>query len=122
MVGVVHFADGAVTGADADLARQTLARRLVGSVDVSDDALVSAVKRARNDGIGVGRALLDAGAVDADLVREAAAEVAYDAVFELLRWPEGEFAFSPDAVNPDDIGLHLPTEQVVTGARSRQQA
>lgn len=122
MVGVVHFAEGAVTGADADLARQTLARRLVGSMAVSEDALASAVKRARHDGIGVGRALLDAGAVDAGLVREAAAEVAYDAVFELLGWPEGEFAFSPDAVNPDDVGVHLPTEQVVTAARSRQQA
>jgi len=121
MVGVVHFADGAVTGADADLARQSLARRLVGATDVSDEALAEAVGRARQDGVGIGRALLDAGALDADVVRDAAAEVAYDAVFDLLRWPEGDFAFSPEAVNPDDVGLHLPTEQVVTSARGRQQ-
>jgi hypothetical protein len=121
-VGVVYFTDGAVTGADADLARQTLARRLVGSGTVSDDALVSAVKRAGSDGVGVGRALLDAGAVDPDLLREAASEVAYDAVFGLLGWPEGDFAFSPDAVNPDDVGMHLATEQVVSQAGSRQLA
>ena len=121
MVGVVHFADGAVTGADADLARQTLARRLVGNATVSDEALTQAVERARQDGVGVGRALMDAGALDADVVRDTAAEVAYDAVFDLLRWPEGEFAFSPEAVNADDVGLHLPVEQVVTCARGRQQ-
>jgi Domain of unknown function (DUF4388) len=120
-VGVVHFADGAVTGADADLARQTLARRLVGTGTVSDEALVAAVKRARADGIGVGRALLDAGAVDPDLLRDAAADVAYDAVFDLLRWPEGDFAFSPEAVNPDDVGIHMPTDQVVAQAWTRQQ-
>jgi Domain of unknown function (DUF4388) len=121
-VGVVYFADGAVTGADADLARQTLARRLVGSGTVSDEALVSAIKRAQSDGIGVGRALLDAGAVNPDLLRDAASEVAYDAVFSLLSWPEGDFAFSPDAVNPDDVGMHLATEHVVSQAGSRQRA
>jgi Domain of unknown function (DUF4388) len=121
-IGVVYFAGGAVTGADADLARQTLARRLVGGGTVSDEALAKAVTRAQKDGIGVGRALLDAGAVDPDLLRDAAAEVACDAVFDLLSWPEGDFAFSADAVNPDDVGMALPTEQVVSEAGSRQKS
>ena len=74
--GVVYFASGVVTGASSDQGRQTLARRLVGSGAVDDGPLKDAVNRARQDGVGVGRALLDAGAVGHEPVRQAAAEQA----------------------------------------------
>ena len=51
--GVVFFAGGQVTGASADSSRQPLARRLVGSGTVDDDALVAAVGAATS-GEGVG--------------------------------------------------------------------
>ncbi|MGZ6804416.1 MAG: DUF4388 domain-containing protein [Nocardioidaceae bacterium] len=113
--GVVFFASGAVTGASADCGRQTLARRVVGRGGVDDVALEAAVARAA-DGVGVARGLLDAGAVDGELVRQAASEQAVDAVHDLLGWPEGDFAFSVDEVNPDDVGVELATEQVVAEA------
>ena len=51
--GVVFFAAGQVTGASADSSRQPLARRLVGSGAVTDDALVAAVDAvARGEGVG----------------------------------------------------------------------
>jgi Domain of unknown function (DUF4388) len=122
--GVVYFADGSVSGANSNLSRQTLARRLVGTstASVPDTVLVAAVSRAKAENIGVGRALLDAGAVEPGLVLDAAGEVAVDAVFDLLRWPEGDFAFSVDAVNPDDIGLHLSTDQIVSQAKGRRES
>ena len=83
--GVVFFSSGAVTGACSDLARQTLARRLVGSGAVSDDALGAAVTRAKSEGVGVGRALKEADAVPVDLLQQAAADQAVDAVGDLLR-------------------------------------
>ena len=71
--GVVFFAGGQVTGASADSSRQPLARRLVGSGTLTDEALAGAVEAAPSgEGVGVVRALLDQGAVDADLLRAAA--------------------------------------------------
>jgi Domain of unknown function (DUF4388) len=117
--GTVYFRDGSVTGASSDGGRQALARRLVGSGAVGDDELSAAVERAANDGVGVGRALLDAGAVDADLLRGLVAEQAVDAVFDLLRWSEGDFSFTVDEPGPDDVGFSLGVEPIVNDARSR---
>ena len=121
--GVVFFGAGQVSGASADGSRQPLARRLVGAGAVDDAALEAAVAvAASGGGTGVVRALLDGGAVDSDLLREAATEQAVDAVFDLLRWTEGDFAFVMDEPNPDDVGLLLATEQVLADAEARKAA
>ena len=60
--GVVYFTGGQITGASADSSRQPLARRLVGSGTLTDEALTAAVEAAdQGEGLGVVRALLDAG-------------------------------------------------------------
>ena len=119
--GVVHFAGGAVTGASADARRQSLARRLVGSGAVNDEALRAAVDAVTSAGgsLGVGRALRDAGAVEPELLQAAATEQAVDAVFDLLRWENGDFAFDVDQPNTDDVGVALPTDRVVAEAEAR---
>jgi Domain of unknown function (DUF4388) len=118
--GVVYFAAGAVTGASADQGRQALGRRLVGAGHVSDDALTAAVDRASKDaGLGLAKALHEAGAVEADALNTLVSEQAIDAVFDLLRWPEGDFGFVVDEGNPDDVGVSLPVDEVVTEARRR---
>ncbi len=119
--GVVYFASGAVTGASSDRGRQTLARRLVGSGAVADGPLGDAVARAGSDAVGVGRALLDAGAVSPQTLQQAAVEQAVDAVFDLLEWAEGDFSFSVDEANPDDVGVELATERVVAEAAARRE-
>ena len=118
--GVVHFRDGMISGAVADLSRQSLVRRLVGQGLVDDGALARAADRALGEPIGVTRALVQAGAVDAEVVRALAREQTIDAVFDLLRWPDGDFSFAMDEPNPDDVGLELPTDQVVTEATDRR--
>lgn len=118
--GVVYFAGGDVTGASADCSRQPLARRLVGSGAVTDDALTGAVSAAKDaEDLGVVRALLDHGSVDADLLRHAAKDQAVDAVFDLLRWRTGDFSFALDETNPDDVGVKLPAEKVLADADGR---
>ena len=112
-VGVVYFAEGFVTGASSDGSRQGLARRLIGS-GVVDDATLELAVAAVAQGTGIGPWLLESGAVDAELVRQAATEQAVDAVFDLLRWPAGDFAFAVDAVNPDEVGVRLATDAVVS--------
>jgi hypothetical protein len=119
--GVVFFAGGQVTGASSDSSRQPLARRLVGSGTVSDEALSAAVDAASaGDGVGVVRALLEHEAVDAQLLRRAATDQSVDAVFDLLRWESGDFAFVMDEPNPDDVGVTIAVESVLEDAESRR--
>jgi hypothetical protein len=120
--GVVYFADGAVTGAVSDASRQALARRLVGLGAADDAALRRAVERASAEGAGVARSLLEAGSVDTALLQRLAREQAVDAVFDLLRWPNGDFAFGMGEENPDDVGLSVPAEQVVSEAAARRES
>ncbi len=117
--GVVHLHEGAVTGGRSDVRRQALGRRIVGAGLVDEDALAEAVERVLSESCGLGRALADAQAVSAADLRAIAAEQATDTVFDLLRWPEGEFAFVVDEANPDDVGAVLPVEDIVAEARRR---
>ena len=119
--GVVFFTSGQITGASADSSRQPLARRLVGSGTLTDEALTAAVDAAgQGEGLGIVRALLEHGAVDADMLRRAATDQSVDAVFDLLRWRDGDFAFVMDEANPDDVGVTLSVESVIADTESRQ--
>jgi Domain of unknown function (DUF4388) len=121
--GCVFFADGQVTGASADDSRQPLARRLIGAGAVDDDTLAAAVQAAtRGEDIGVVKALLENGAIDAGLLRQAVTEQSVDAVFDLLRWQQGDFAFAVDEVNPDDVGVALSIEEILADAESRRSS
>jgi hypothetical protein len=118
--GVVHLREGAVTGARSDVRRQALGRRIVGAGLADDKTLAAAVARVRSDpSFGLARALAEAAPAVAEVARELAAEQATDAVFDLLRWPDGEFAFVVDEADPDDLGASLPVDDVVVEARRR---
>ena len=122
VAGVVWFRQGRVSGASSDRSRASLVRRVVGSGAVDDAALRHAVQRAQSGGVGVARGLLDAGAVDPDLLREAASEQTIDAVFDLLRWPDGDFGFDPEAEDIDDVGISLDPAHVLGEARARNES
>jgi hypothetical protein len=118
--GVVHFATGSVTGAASDVSRQSLGRRLVGAGLLDDTALAAALEAVRNDpALGLGKAAHDAGAVDDGVLHEQVVEQATDAVFDLLRWTRGDFAFLADEANPDDLGVSLNVEEVIAEGRKR---
>ncbi len=121
--GAVFFTGGQVTGASSDSSRQPLARRLIGGGAVDDDALLAAVETATSPaGPGIARALLDAGSVEADLLRQAVNDQAVDAVFDLLTWVNGDFAFVLDEGNPEDVGVAITVESVVADAEARQES
>lgn len=120
--GAVWFREGRVCGATSDRSRASLVRRVVGSGAVDDNALRQAVARAVSGGGGVARALLESGAVDPDLLRQAADDQTVDAVFDLLRWADGDFAFDPAAADPDDVGLSIEHERLLAEARARVEA
>ncbi len=122
VAGVVWFREGRVSGASSDRSRASLVRRVVGSGAVDDAALRHAVQRAQSGAVGVARALLDAGAVDPELLREAASEQTIDAVFDLLRWPDGDFGFDPEVEDTDDVGISLDPTHVLGEARARNES
>ena len=118
--GVVFFSGGQVTGASADGSRQPLARRLIGAGAVGDEALAAAVQTATHgESVGVVKALLDQGSIEGELLRQAVTDQSVDAVFDLLRWQQGDFAFVVDEVNPDDVGVTLSIEAILADAESR---
>jgi hypothetical protein len=118
--GVVWFTTGEITGGASDTSRQMLARRLVGSGLVGDEVLQAAVEAARGDQtVGVVRALQQAGAVSDETMHDVLGEHIVDTVFDLLRWPDGDFAFELDAANPDDVGVTRSVDDVVAEARRR---
>jgi len=120
--GVVWFHEGRISSASSDRARASLVRRVVGSGAVDDAALRQAVARANSGGVGVARALLEAGAVEPELMRQAATDQVVDAVFDLLRWPEGEFGFDQSALDVDDVGISLDHLRVLAEAQARGEA
>jgi len=120
--GVVWFRDGLICGASSDRSRASLVRRVVGSGAVDDAALRQAVARAVSGGVGVARALLEAGAVEPELMRQAATDQVIDAVFDLLRWPEGDFGFDQSAADVDDVGVSLDHQRVLAEAQARAAA
>ncbi|HVE98094.1 MAG TPA: DUF4388 domain-containing protein [Mycobacteriales bacterium] len=118
--GVVYFTAGAITGGASDTSRQSLARRLVGTGLVDDTALAAAVQQVKDDpSVGLARALQQGDAVEDGVLHEQVVEQATDAVFDLLRWTQGEFAFVVDEANPDDLAVSLVVEDLVTEGRSR---
>lgn len=121
--GAVFFTGGQVTGASADSSRQPLARRLIGGGAVDDDALLAAVEKATSpEGSGIAKALLEAGSVQGDVLRQAVTDQAVDAVFDLLTWADGDFAFVLDETNPDDVGVAITVESVVADAGARTES
>ena len=121
--GVVHLRDGAVTGGRGDADCQALGRRMVGAGLVSDKDLADAVELLLDTpGDGLGKTLVAQGAVEEDDAARLAADQATDAVFELLRWDNGEFAFVVDESDPDDVGAAVPVEDVVAEGQRRLAA
>lgn len=121
--GAVHLREGAVTGARADVARQELGRRLLGSGLVDDEALAAAAEELANDStLSLAQLLAEKGGLDVEQVKDVATEQATDAVFSLLRWNDGEFAFVVDEKDPDDLGASIPVDEVVAEGQRRLAA
>lgn len=121
--GAVHLRAGSVTGGRADMLRQELGRRLLGTGLVDDEVLAAAAEELAADAtLSLAQLLAEKGKLDVDTVRDLAAEQANDAVFSLLRWPDGEFAFVVDESDPDDLGALVPVDQVVAEGQRRLAA
>jgi hypothetical protein len=121
--GVVWFTTGSLTGGASDVSRQGLARRVVGSIHLDAETLQRAVDdSSSDDALGVVRALQQAGVVEEGMLHDLVGEHIVDTVFDLLRWPDGDFAFVIDEPNPDDVGVTRQVDDIVTESRRRLES
>jgi len=114
--GAVWLSDGSLTGGTPAVERQGLLRRVVTAAGVTPQALQAAADRA-GDGGSIVVELAHDGAVDEVRLHEIVGEHVVDTVFDLLRWPAGDFEFVVDEPDPDPVGFARPVEEVVAEAR-----
>ena len=114
--GRVYFDDGEVYYALSSGGRLALGRRLVGAGEVDTAELRAALDKQREladdgEGLRLGQILLDQGAIDQDTLETFVREQIQDAIFDLMRWDDGNFSFDSES---DDATVDEPIELSVT--------
>ena len=127
VTGRVDLVEGRLRGASADVARLPLARRALGAGVVDEEVLVDALAgwdTVPTD-LQLARRLVTAGAVDAADLVPVLRDQTTDAVFDLVRWPEGRFRFTvsdAEVPGPTAIDLALPVDEVLDDVARRLEA
>ncbi|MDX1659325.1 MAG: DUF4388 domain-containing protein [Nitriliruptorales bacterium] len=114
--GRVYFDDGEVYYALSSGGRLALGRRLVGAGEVDTDQLRAALDKQREladdgEGLRLGQILLDQDAIDQDTLETFVREQIQDAIFDLMRWDDGNFSFDSES---DEATVDEPIELSVT--------
>ncbi len=119
------FRDGEVFFASSGDAGEAVGKRLVSSGVISDKQLRQATglmkiqKKDKRDR-KLGQILVDEGYLEADVLEHAVRDQIADALFDLLRWEEGELRFESDATCAEaDLGLSVPVDTVLADAEKR---
>lgn len=126
--GVVCFRDGLVFHAAAGGGTEPMAKRLTKAGIISDKQLRQAqglMKIQKKDKANrkLGQILVDEGYLEAVVLEDFVREQVSNALFDLLRWEEGELRFDPDEACLDaDIGISVPIESAMADASKRLEA
>jgi hypothetical protein len=126
--GIVCFRAGEIFYASTSPTREPIGKRLSRAGIISDkqlrqaQGLMKIQKRDKADR-KLGQILVDEGYLDASVLEGFIGEQITDALFEMLRWEEGELRFEPEESCADvDLGLSLPVDQAVADAEKRLEA
>ncbi len=119
--GRVYFREGQVYFSAASTGSLALGKRLIGAGLLSVEQLEAALdaqRSGRGDGKGLrlGRILVEQGAIDDETLTTFVQEQIQDAVFDLMRWNDGQFHFQSDgddATVDEDIQLSVSVENLV---------
>ena len=114
--GYVCFRNGEVFFATTNWKRKPLGVKLLQAGIVTKAQVDEALELQRTTARGqrLGQLLIRLGYLTKEKLELFVQEQIQDAVFELLRWTEGEFEFQPGVVFPEeDIGLSISTEELI---------
>ena len=115
-MGYVCFRNGNVFFATHNWKKSPLGQRLVEAGMVAQEQIDEALKlqETTHKGQRVGNILVELGYLSRESLEVFVEEQIRDAVFNLLRWKEGDFDFDPDQIFPEeDIGLSMRTEDLI---------
>ncbi len=116
MMGYVCFRNGNVFFATHNWKRAPLGQRLIEAGMITQEQLDEALEL-QNTTHGdqrIGNILVELGHLGRESLEVFVEEHIRDAVFNLLRWNEGDFDFDPDQIFPEeDIGLSMSTEDLI---------
>jgi uncharacterized protein DUF4388 len=116
--GWLEFRDGDVAYAVSDTRRMALASRLLGGGLLDDAQLRHVVAAQRGGASALSAVLLDQGILDEAAFDAMIREQIQDAVFELMRQPEGTFSFEVDAPG-EPVRVTLSTDELVAEGDAR---
>ena len=126
--GIVCFRTGQIFYASTSPMREPIGKLLTRLGVISEkqlrqaQGLMKIQKRDKADR-KLGQILVDEGYLDADVLEEFIAAQVTDALFEMLRWDEGELRFEAQEECGDvDLGLSLPVDVAVADAEKRLEA
>ena len=114
--GYVCFRNGEVFFATTNWKRKPLGVKLLQAGIVTKAQVDEALELQRTTARGqrLGQLLIRLGYLTKDKLEQFVQEQIQDAVFELLRWTDGDFDFQPGVVFPEeDIGLSISTEELI---------
>jgi Domain of unknown function (DUF4388) len=116
MMGYVCFRNGNVFFATHNWKRAPLGQRLIEAGMITQEQLDEALELQNTTHADqrVGNILVELGHLSRESLEVFVEEHIRDAVFNLLRWNEGDFDFDPDQIFPEeDIGLSMSTEDLI---------
>ncbi len=114
--GYICFRNGEVFFATTNWKRQSLGMKLLGAGIISKAQLDEALELQKREARGqrLGQLLIRMDYITKEQLEVFVEEQIQDAVFEMLRWTDGEFDFQPGMVFPEeDIGLSISTEELI---------
>jgi hypothetical protein len=114
--GYICFRNGEVFFATTNWKRQSLGLKLLnaGIVTKAQVDEVLELQKTTARGQRLGQLLIRMDYITKDQLEVFVEEQIQDAVFEMLRWTDGDFDFQPGVVFPEeDIGLSISTEELI---------
>lgn len=126
--GIVCFREGQIFYASIDPRPEPMGKRLSKTGLISDKQLRQAqglVKIQKRDKARrkLGQILVDEGYLEGSVLEGFIADIVTEALFEMLRWEDGELRFEADEESADvDLGLSLPVDVALADAEKRLEA
>jgi len=126
--GAVYFDAGRIYFATASSELEPASKRLAKSGLISEKQLRQAqglMKIQKKDKAGrkLGQILVDEGYLESHVIEQWMREQISDALFDMLRWNEGDVRFDADERNePGDIGIGIAPELALESATKRLEA
>ncbi|MBW3658094.1 MAG: DUF4388 domain-containing protein [Actinobacteria bacterium] len=118
----IFFRGGDVYWAVGPAPRARLGDRLVNGGMLSQEQLDEALEAQRDSSerTKLGAILVDRGVVSRDVIRVFVQEQILDALFEMMQWHEGSYAFHPGEAVDEKLPIDIPVDQLLVEVSRRQ--